>query len=666
MVTALTSDLAQIVGTDAVSERATVRRAYAHDLWPRNLIATRADQMTLGGPTHVVWPSTDAQISSLFRYAKTQGIRISPFGGGSGVCGMTSLDGESVLLDTKRMRTVHSVDVEQGHALMDAGILGQHLEDNLLTQGATLGHYPSSISCSTLGGWIVTRGAGQCSGRYGKIEDMVLALEGVRPDGEPFSIGRPAAGEIDARALMVGSEGLYGVVTRAHMRIWPAPTARKFAAFSFETLAQAWDAVRAMYQAGLRPAVCRIYDPFDSYVFRTGKRRAVSHTDPLPTENKPFTEWFLRRAAKSVRVMNKLNFAFGEKFFGRSLLILAFEYTVAEQRSIEASVDHARRTCLACGGKDEGDAPGKRWLERRHSVSYRMPATFAKGLWVDTMEVAAPWSRFQSLYESVREALGQGGFVMAHMSHAYPDGCSIYFTFAGASATDDRALQKYEETWTQALIAAHNAGGTIAHHHGIGRSKRPMMRLEHGAGVNVIEALAKTADPHGVLLGGPLVPSVGEGPSAGSVQPLNHGDVKIDALSRLVHVRVDASVEHVQNVLSAHRLVLRGAEKSQTILSYLQSVAAAEVAPDPVDHLVAGYVATTRDGQTAYLQPSPRRSAGPELWTLFAHGDGRWGTMQSVTLRVHHQDEGAVQYTAPFAPPSVVTTENIRQWARGE
>ena len=116
-------------------------------------------------------------------------------------------------------------------------------------------------------------------------------------------------------------------------------------------------------------------------------------------------------------------------------------------------------------------------------MSYRQPPTYARGVWVDTMEVAAPWSRLEALYDNVREALGGGGFVMAHMSHAYPDGCSIYFTFVGASKTDADAAVTYDATWKRALAAAHAAGGTVAHHHGVGRSKRSAMGLEWGAGV---------------------------------------------------------------------------------------------------------------------------------------------------------------------------------------
>lgn len=656
-VNGLSSDLRQIVGADAVSDGANERRAYAHDLWPRQLIASRVNKQPKG-PSAVVWPSSDAQVSAVLRYAKSQGVRVAPFGAGSGVCGMTVADEGSIVMDTKRMRRVRSLDLAKGQAVIDAGMLGQHLEDALLAKGATLGHYPSSISCSTLGGWIVTRGAGQCSGRYGKIEDMVLALEGVMPDGEPFVAGRPREGEPDARALFVGSEGLYGVVTRAHMRVWPAPVDRRFLAFTFATLTQAWDAVRAIYQAGLRPAVSRIYDPFDTYVFRTGQRRNEEDRSREPAAKHPLEEWLLRRAMPASKVINSLNFAFGERLFGRSLLVLVFERAAGEP--VDESVTRARRTCLACGGADEGEAPARRWLARRHSVSYRQPGTYAKGLWVDTMEVAAPWARFQALYEGVREALAEGGFVMAHMSHAYPDGCSIYFTFVGASADDDRALERYTNTWARALEAAHRAGGTIAHHHGVGRSKRRAMRLEHAAGVSIIDRLARAADVHGVMLGGPLVPERGEGPPEPALAAPAR-DVAIDAMSRLVTARADCDLALVHRELARHKLQLDDAPASGLVRDWLARVAAADVLADPVSHRVAGYLAKTLDGAHAHLQPAPRRAAGPELWTLFATQPEAWGALESVTLAVRSQDERA-PFTAPFEASDWKSTDNVRAW----
>src|SRR5207244_7324337 len=120
---------------------------------------------------------------------------------------------------------------------------------------------------------------GQCSGRYGKIEDMVVSLDGVLGTGEPFTMGVPGPGEVDARALFTGSEGLYGFVTRAALRVWPAPTTRAFASFSFPTVKSGWSAIQGIYQAGLRPAVTRLYDPFDSFLARQGGGRAHGRKD---------------------------------------------------------------------------------------------------------------------------------------------------------------------------------------------------------------------------------------------------------------------------------------------------------------------------------------------------------------------------------------------------
>lgn len=658
VVNALTEDLAGLLGRDAVSDAAPERLAYAHDLWPRQLIEQRLGGPTLKGPSAVVWPSNDEQVAAVLRYARKQGVKVAPYGAGSGVCGMTRIDGDAILLDTKRMRRLHALDLERGQCVVDAGMIGQHFEDALLDRGATAGHYPSSISCSTVGGWIVTRGAGQCSGRYGKIEDMVLALEGVTPEGEAFTVGEPAPGEPDARALIVGSEGLFGVLTRAHLRVWPAPVERRFLSCSFGTLREAWDAVRALYQSGLRPAVARIYDPFDTYVFRTGQRRSAAAHERAPAARHPVEEWLLRRALPASRAINALNFAFGERVFGRSLLILVFER--AHDEPVDECVGRARRTCLACGGRDEGEAPGRRWLERRHSVSYRQPGAYAKGLWVDTMEVAAPWARFQALYEGVRGALAEGGFVMAHMSHAYPDGCSIYFTFVGASPDDRAALETYTRTWSRALEAAHRAGGTIAHHHGIGRSKRQAMRLEHGAGLSVLASLSRAADPHGVLAGGPLLPAEGEGlPSPALAPPTS--ELSIDAMSQLVTVRPSMALAAVRAALAPHNLELPWAPLEGTVLEWLAKSPAAEVLSDPVDHRVAGYVARTRDGRLAHLLPAPRRAAGPELWTLFATQPDRWGALESVTLVARRKDRRPV-YTALFERAPLRTSPNVQRW----
>ncbi len=151
-------------------------------------------------------------------------------------------------------------------------------------------------------------------------------------------------------------------------------------------------------------------------------------------------------------------------------------------------------------------------------MSYRQAPLFARGLFVDTMEVAATWSKLGALYEGVRSAIGSRAFVMAHMSHAYPDGCCIYFSFAGVAEPkrgvewDAACDARYDAIWRDALSAAIEAGGTIAHHHGVGRSKAPRLGDELGRGLDVQRALKRAFDPHGVLNPGALLPPISPNP----------------------------------------------------------------------------------------------------------------------------------------------------------
>ena len=653
----LARDLAALLSTDAVSTDGADRSAYAHDLWPRQLLATRASLPKPPGPRAVVWPETDAELATLVRFAATHGVSLIPYGAGSGVVGAIQPGGDVVAVDMKRMRALTDLDVSLGRCTVEAGYLGEHLEERLRRRGATLGHFPSSIYCSTVGGWVATRSAGQCSGRYGKIEDMVLSVEGVLGDGEAFRAAAPREGDADMRPLLVGSEGTFGFLTRATLRVWPAPTEWKGLAFTFGSMREAWGAIRAMYQAGLRPAVTRLYDPFDTWLFLQGSSSSHAHADeakPSPGRRSPRVEALLRRVLDHPRAVNAVAHTVADHIYGRSLLLVVFEAT--ERDPLEEALSRARTLCLDAAGRDAGEAPWRRWLVRRHAVSYRQPPTYARGAWVDTMEVAAPWSRLEALYENVREALGGGAFVMAHMSHAYPDGCSIYFTFAGASKTDADAAVTYDATWRRALAAAHDAGGTVAHHHGVGRSKRSAMALEWGAGVRVLEALRRAADPHGVLVRGALVPDADEALGSGP-EPVE--GMRIDAVSRLVDVSVDTSLVALREALSRDALTLPDGDGEGTVGAWI--AAKSHATRDPVDHRVAGWSGRLPTGERMGWIASPRRATGPDVLPLLAR-DQRFGVLERVTLRVCGDDERGPAWVAPFEAPEGSTDPHLAAW----
>lgn len=653
----LVDDLRARFGDDAVSTDAADRSAYAHDLWPRQLLSTRGNLDRPPGPRAVVWPTTRDDLSALVGYARTYGVGLAPFGAGSGVVGGIANTRDTVAVDLKRMRTLHRVDLESGVCVADAGILGTHLEDQLKRRGATLGHFPSSIHCSTLGGWVVTRGAGQCSGRYGKIEDMTLAMDGVLGSGEQFTLDAPRPGAPDLRELMVGSEGLFGFVTRATMRVWPTPTDWRGRGFTFATMRDAWEAIRAIFQAGLRPAVARLYDPMDTYVFLQGSTKPNTDARKTPTSPSPAAEWLLRRVLDVPLAVNAIADLASTRLYTRSLLIVIFEGDDADPQA--EALARATTICQRGGCRDEGDAPAKRWLARRHAVSYRQPPAYARGLWVDTMEVAAPWSRLEALYDGVHAALSHGGLVMAHMSHAYPDGCSIYFTFVGASPDDATARQTYDATWTRALRAAHEAGGTIAHHHGVGRSKRAAMAMEWGAGLRWIDALRRAADPDRTLAGGPLL---GDSPAVTPTAPAAVTGVRIDAASRLVEAPAMATVGEVRALAAAHGLTMAGSDHT-TLAQWTRDAldASLRTPRDPVDHVVAGWQATLPDGARAWWLPAPRRSTGPDPLPLLLH-DARFGAVQSLALRLTGSDETGPARRPPGTPMGSTDDDAVRGW----
>lgn len=484
------------------------RVAYARDLWPRHHLAVRAGNVAAHRPAGIVWPTSTEEVARIVRWANETETPIVPFGAGSGVCAGVLPSEKMIVVDLKRMSKVRRLDGPARTLDVEAGHMGLPLEEELERKGFTLGHFPSSILCSTVGGWVAARSAGQCSGKYGKIEDMVLALECVTGAGEIVNLRHRTSGP-NLIPLVVGSEGTLAIVTSATLRIHRAPKTRAFAAYSFPTTKHGWEAMRAMFQAGLRPAVARLYDPFDAMLARRGSVKK----DGADSGNTPgLGAAMLRTVLRRPGTINELlEGSIGSKVLGGSLLVVIFE---GEGNEAERDQERAHELLMTMRAKYEGEGPARKWLSHRYSVSYRQAPVFASGLFSDTMEIAAPWSKLEGLYDAVRRALGAHVFVMAHLSHAYPDGCCIYFSFAGTAAKgdeseswDERCEITYDRAWRDALAAAVEAGGTLAHHHGAGRSKAPRLMRELGeGGVETVQALMRAFDPKGILNPGNLRP----------------------------------------------------------------------------------------------------------------------------------------------------------------
>lgn len=483
------------------------RVAYARDLWPRGLITLSGGTPAEHPPDAVVWPTSTEEVAAIVRAAARTGTPIVPFGAGSGVCGGTLPIRGGVVVDLKRMRSIVELDAHAGAATVEAGILGEHLEHELARRGFTLGHFPSSIMCSTFGGWLAARSAGQFSTKYGKIEDMVRRLTFVDGRGDVHTVDAGSAP--DVAEWLVGSEGTLGIITRATVTVWPQPQARLYRGWAFPRVAAGCEAIRRLLQRNLRPACVRLYDELDSFLHRGEKDRdhGVPESSALeqylslltPTGKSVIGEWKRRAIALALtrpELVNRAAKTLLPYAQQGCLLVVGFEgdakITEAEARAATAELERA-------GGRDLGEGPGLRWLAHRYSVSFRMQKVFDAGAFVDTMEVATTWDKLLELYRAVREAVSPLAFIMAHFSHAYPDGCSIYFTFAARGANAADAEKKYDDIWRAGLSAVARVGATISHHHGVGLSKAPFMPEEHGAAMELYRALKDVLDPHGIM-----------------------------------------------------------------------------------------------------------------------------------------------------------------------
>lgn len=524
----LQRDLENIVGEHRVSTRAVDLETYSRDMWPRLLLAYRDGIPAQHRPHAVVWPESVREVVAIVKLARDRRVPIVPYGGGSGVCGGAVPMHGGITIDTKRMQALHSVRADELVCDVEAGMSGERFERELGRRGYTFGHFPSSIYCSTVGGWLATRAAGQLSTKYGKVEDRVLGLTIVTGRGEAIETDGPsrALSGPNWNQLLVGSEGTLGIITSARLRVSPAPQLRVFRGYEVDDLPQGLEAIRRVLQRGLRPAVVRLYDELDTLMNSVSHREATDHAVPVPTiETGALPAWpqpkaedrgvferliglatgkglrglrgpALRVALGRGDLVNKLLGAV-ERVSGRGCRLVIGLEGARIRTEVEAALTFAELE--AAGARNQGEEPGWAWFRHRYCVSYRMSPMFRSGAFVDTMEVAASWDRLSDLYHSVRTAIGRHAVVMAHFSHAYADGCSIYFTFAAHAPETAGAERLYDAIWRDGLDAATRAGGTISHHHGIGLLKAPYMSGEHREAMAILEATKVSLDPDGIF-----------------------------------------------------------------------------------------------------------------------------------------------------------------------
>ncbi|MEW6201782.1 MAG: FAD-binding oxidoreductase [bacterium] len=491
-------------GEKNVSVSNTDRAAYSRDLWPLSTIWMLHENRMPYPPDAIVWAENEEQIAKLLKLANEKKFPIIAYGAGSGVCGGTLPLYGGVILDIKKMDKIVEINDKSLTVRVQTGIIGQHLEHELNHKGYTMGHFPSSIYCSTVGGYLAARSAGQLSTKYGKIEDMVLSLRVVLADGtivETTSTPRSATGP-NFTQLFVGSEGTLGIITEAVLKIYPLPESRIFRGVLFKDIASGIEAIRRIMRSGVTPAAVRLYDELDTIL--VGAKKEESVEAPIQYEPEEEKEDLVKKVTHKIfdglqnillgmpGVAGKL----AESLHGKCLLIITFE---GDSKLTETELKIALEECAKAGGEDKGEEPGRRWWENRYNVSYNMSKVFWRGSFTDTIDVAATWDKIEPLYHAVRKAVSPYGLIMAHFSHAYIHGCSIYFTVISRGRSEEDAAKRYKKIWDAALAVCADFGATVSHHHGIGLSKAQWLKKELGGLMDVYRSLKQVLDPNNIL-----------------------------------------------------------------------------------------------------------------------------------------------------------------------
>jgi alkyldihydroxyacetonephosphate synthase len=432
----------------------------SRDWWPLALHWALAGSVPQRAAV-LVRPADTSQVSAVLSACDAAGVPVTTTAGRSGVCGAAVPVFGGVLLDAIGLSGVVAVDGVSGVVEVGAGTFGPDLEHELNTaHGLTVGHFPQSFELATVGGWVACRGAGQYSTRYGKIEDMVVGLEVVLADGRVVRTGGAPAAAVgpDLNQLFIGSEGTLGVITTVWLRAHPVAPARRNAAYRFERVGDGFEACRRIVRSGATPAVLRLYDAIES--------------------------------------------ARGQGGDGSTCTMLVLDE--GEPELVDATIEIVDRVATELGESADAELV-ERWLEHRNDTS-ALQALTRKGYVVDTMEIAAAWSRLDDVYASVTEALRAVPYTVVascHLSHSYLDGACLYFTFA-ATPPADEIDATYIALWDAGQRAVLAAGGNLSHHHGVGLNRARFVSEALGTGLDVLIGVKRALDPNGIMNPGKL------------------------------------------------------------------------------------------------------------------------------------------------------------------
>jgi len=481
--------LVEAVGEAGVFTGAEDRLRHAAGCGYADLARLRGGRLE-AAPDAVLVPRDAGAVSRVLELCAAEGVAVVPFGGGTSVVGgVEPLRGghsRLVSLDLATLRGV-AVDRRSLTARLGAGLRGPEAEAALRAEGVVLGHYPQSFEYATIGGFAATRSAGQASSGYGRFDSLVGAVRLIAPAGELRTLETPhtAAGPA-LRELVVGSEGIFGVIPEVTVRVRPEPAQRRYEAWIAEDFEAGAEIVRALAQGPGLPDVIRVSDAEETEV-------SLMLSGPRGLAGRAFEGYLGLRRRR-----------------GGCLIVIGVEgdeESAARRRAL--SVRALRRG----GAAYLGQGAGRSWEHGRFQGPYLRDTLMGMGAMVETLETSHTWSRLHELHAAVGAAIrdsldGQGtpGLVFCHLSHAYADGASLYFTFI-SRARRGAEVEQWREVKRAASQAIVAGGGTITHHHAVGRDHAPYMQAEIGStGIDVLQAVKDQLDPTGIMNPGKLLP----------------------------------------------------------------------------------------------------------------------------------------------------------------
>ena len=443
----------------------------------------------------VLYPESEDQVRAIVVLAEERDLCLVPYGGGTNVSGALALPANEgrvcVSVDMRRMNKIVWLDEENFQACIEAGISGKELERELAARGYTAGHDPDSVELSTLGGWIATNASGMKKNRYGNIEDIVLEATLVTPAGDVetlYTTPRNSVG-VQPRGLLFGSEGNFGIITKAILKIHPQPEVREYGALVFKSFAQGVDYLKALRQTGALPASIRLVNNNE---FRFGQA-----LKPAPSTLQHWKEKVQKFALLKVMGFDPLQMV---------------ACTIVMEGSRD-EVEHQQRTIFklakAHGGKSAGAANGKRGYTLTFGIAYIRDFLNQFNFLGETFETSVPWNKIHEVTQAVQQQLSEQcsayniagrPYLAYRVTQTYHTGVCIYFTmgFSGRGLADPiEAYHDIEHKLRQTII---DHGGSLSHHHGVGKIRQGFMRqVQSEASIEVMQKTKAAIDPKNVF-----------------------------------------------------------------------------------------------------------------------------------------------------------------------